>query len=292
MKVGAVFPQTEIGTDARVIRDFAVSVERAGYDYVLAYDHVVGAHPERFAGPIGGFASAPYTAEHPFHEVFTLFGHLAAVTERVELATSVIILPQRGTALAAKQAATVDILSGGRLRLGVGVGWNFAEYAALGHDFRTRGRRIEEQIAVLRMLWTQPLVTFRGAHHDLDRVGLNPLPCQRPIPVWIGSGASERSLSRVARVADGWLPLLQPGEDLGEALGRLRAHLDAERRDPSGFGIDARVNISRGDPDTWRREIDRFRALDVTHVALNTGRAGHDPRWHVDMLLRYRDLVR
>ena len=292
MKLGAVFPQTEIGTDSAIIRHFAQSLEKAGYDYLLAYDHVLGAHADRFEGPIGGFPSAPYTAEHQFHEVFTLFSHLAAVTERLEFVTSVLILPQRQTALAAKQAAAVDILSKGRLRLAVGIGWNFAEYGALGEDFHTRGRRIEEQIQVMRMLWTEPLVTFHGAYHHLDRVGINPLPFQRPIPLWVGSGASDRSLRRVARLGNGWMPLLQPGEELREALHRLRAFLEKERRDARAFGIDARLHLGRGDPDSWLRQVREMQTLGVTHLAINTGRAGRAAQWHLDMLLRVKDLVR
>lgn len=292
MKLGAVFPQTEIGTDSAIIRHFAQSLEKAGYDYLLAYDHVLGAHADRFEGPIGGFPSAPYTAEHQFHEVFTLFSHLAAVTERLEFVTSVLILPQRQTALAAKQAAAVDILSKGRLRLAVGIGWNFAEYGALGEDFHTRGRRIEEQIQVMRMLWTEPLVTFHGAYHHLDRVGINPLPFQRPIPLWVGSGASDRSLRRVARLADGWMPLLQPGEELREALHRLRAFLEKERRDARAFGIDARLHLGRGDQDSWLRQVREMQTLGVSHLAINTGRAGRAAQWHLDMLLRVKDLVR
>jgi probable F420-dependent oxidoreductase len=292
MKLGAVFPQTEIGTDSAIIRHFAQSLEKAGYDYLLAYDHVLGAHADRFEGPIGGFPSAPYTAEHPFHEVFTLFSHLAAVTERLEFVTSILILPQRQTALAAKQAAAVDILSKGRLRLAVGVGWNFAEYGALGEDFHTRGRRIEEQIQVMRMLWTEPLVTFHGAYHHLERVGINPLPLRRPIPLWVGSGASDRSLRRVARLADGWMPLLQPGEELREALHRLRAFLEKEGRGARAFGIDARLHIGRADPDSWLRQVRELRTLGVSHLAINTGRAGRPAQWHLDMLLRFKDLVR
>jgi len=292
VKLGAVFPQTEIGTDPATIRYFAQSLESAGYDYLLAYDHVLGAHPHRFQGPVGGFPSAPYTVEHPFHEVFTLFSFLAAATDRLELAASVLILPQQQTALAAKQAAAVAILSRKQLRLAVGVGWNFAEYEALGEEFHNRGLRLEEQIQLLRMLWTEPLVTFHGAYHDLEQVGINPLPLQTPIPLWIGSGASARSLRRVARLADGWMPLLQPGEDLHDALSRLRALLADEGRDARTFGIDARLNIGRGEPASWLGQVRELRTLGVTHLAINTGRAGHTAQWHLDTLLRFKDLAR
>ena len=291
MQVGAVFPQTEIGTDPALIRDFAKIVERTGYDYLLAYDHVLGAQATRFEGPIGGFPSAPYTAEHQFHEVFTLFSFLAAVTDRLRFATSVLVLPQRQTALAAKQAAAVDVLSGGRLRLAVGVGWNFAEYEALGEDFRTRGRRIEEQIRVMRLLWTEPVVTYEGAYHHLDRVGINPLPVQRPIPLWIGSGPSERSLRRVARLADGWIPLLQPHEALAEALERLRAYAEEEGRRPGAIGVDARLHIGRNEPDSWMSQLRELSALGITHLTVNSGRAGHTPDWHLERLERFKGLL-
>jgi probable F420-dependent oxidoreductase len=291
MQVGAVFPQTEIGTDPAVIRDFARTVEGAGYDYLLAYDHVLGAQATRFEGPIGGFSRAPYTAEHQFHEVFTLFAFLAAVTDRLQFATSVLILPQRQTALAAKQAAAVDVLSRGRLRLAVGVGWNFAEYEALGEDFRTRGRRLEEQIRVMRLLWTEPLVTYHGEHHHLDRVGINPLPVQRPIPLWIGSGASDRSLRRVARLADGWIPLLQPAEALTDALQRLRAYAEAEGRRPDAIGVDARLPIDRTDADSWMSRVRKLSALGVTHLTVNSGRAGHTPDWHLERLRHFKRLL-
>lgn len=291
MQVGAVFPQTEIGTDPALIRDFAKIVERTGYDYLLAYDHVLGAQATRFEGPIGGFPSAPYTAEHQFHEVFTLFSFLAALTDRLRFATSVLVLPQRQTALAAKQAAAVDVLSGGRLRLAVGVGWNFAEYEALGEDFRTRGRRIEEQIRVMRLLWTEPVVTYEGAYHHLDRVGINPLPVQRPIPLWIGSGPSERSLRRVARLADGWIPLLQPHEALAEALERLRAYAEEEGRRPGAIGVDARLHIGRNEPDSWMSQLRELSALGITHLTVNSGRAGHTPDWHLERLERFKGLL-
>lgn len=291
IQLGAVFPQADIGNDPRVIRDFAREVEQAGYDYLLAYDHVLGAEAARFRGPIGGFPRAPYTIEHPFHEVFILFSYLAAATVRLRFATSVLILPQRQTALVAKQAATLDLLSEGRVRIVVGVGWNFAEYEALGEEFGTRGRRLEEQIAVLRRLWTQPVVSERGEYHLLDRVGINPLPLQRPIPLWIGSGAADHSLRRVARLADGWMPLLQPGEHLAASVARLRAYLGETGRDPAAFGIDARLAIGRTEPSAWMREAEELAALGITHLSVNTGRDGHPPQWHAERLRRFSELL-
>src|SRR5574341_855929 len=199
MKIGVVFPQTEIGNDPAAIKAYAQAVEDMGFTHALAFDHVLGANPDRPGGWQG-----PYTYRHGFHEPFVLFGFLAAVTRRLELVTGIIILPQRQTALVAKQAAAVDVLSGGRLRLGVAVGWNPVEFEALGEDFTTRGRRIEEQIEVMRALWTRELVTIAGKHHRVTDAGLNPLPVQRPIPVWMG-GESEVVQRRMARMGDGWI---------------------------------------------------------------------------------------
>ena len=200
MHIGVVFPQVEIGTDPGAIRDYAQAVEAMGYTHILTFDHVLGVNPDRPGGWKG-----PYTYRHAFHEPFVLFGFLAAGTRRVELVTGILILPQRQTALVAKQAAELDLLTGGRLRLGVGTGRNWMEYEALNEDFASRGRRVEEQIEVLRRLWTTELVTFEGKWHHLDRMGLNPMPSQRPIPIWMGSFTKvvERVIERVARIADG-----------------------------------------------------------------------------------------
>src|SRR5262250_1474052 len=207
MQYGVVFPQTEFGNDPLAIKDYAQTADGLGYDYLLVYDHVLSAHPDR-----GRKLTGPYTHEHPFHEPFVFFGYLAAVTTRLQLTTGIIILPQRQTALVAKQAAEIDVLSGGRLRLGIGLGWNQVEYEALNQDFHTRGRRSEEQIEVLRLLWTEETVTYSGRWHRISHAGLNPRPIQRPIPIWIGSGAPqmplppEAGMRRIARLADGWFP--------------------------------------------------------------------------------------
>src|SRR5499425_3569867 len=206
MKIGVVLPQTEIGNDPGAIKAYAEAVEEMGFTHILVFDHVLGANPERPGGWKG-----PYTYRHAFHEPFVLFGFLAAATRRLGLATGIVILPQRQTALVAKQAAAVAVLSGGRLRLGVGVGWNHVEYEALNENFHTRGRRVSEQIAVMRKLWTEPIVNFKGSYPHLDRAGLNPLPVQRPIPVWMG-GMAEPVLKRVAEISDGWFPQFQPGD--------------------------------------------------------------------------------
>jgi probable F420-dependent oxidoreductase len=292
MQIGAVYPQAEIGDDAGFIRDFARAVEAAGFAYLTAFDHILGADESRFAGPIGGFPSAPYTAVHPFHEVFSLFSHLAAVTDRILFRPRVLIAPQRETGLVAKQAATLDRLSGGRLCMAVGVGWNQAEYAGLGADFSNRGRRLEEQIDVMRRLWTEPLVTFDGRWHHLDRVGINPLPLQQPIPLWIGSGPADVSLRRVARLADGWIGLLTPDQDLGEAIGRLRRFTEEAGRDPSNLAVETLIGAAGTSPADLVASVERLAAIGVTHVCLASGRgAGRSPAEHLDVLLAGHDAL-
>lgn len=196
MKIGVIFPQTEIGTDPIAIRDYAAAAEEAGYDHLVAYDHVIGANPASRPG-----WKPPYDHRNIFHEPFVLFGFLAAVTMRVELVTGIVILPQRQTVLVAKQAAAVDVLSRGRLRLGIGIGWNPVEYEALGENFHNRGRRSEEQVALLRLLWGGELVNFEGKWHKISDAGINPLPIRRSIPIWFG-GNSEPVLKRVGQIGD------------------------------------------------------------------------------------------
>ena len=198
MKIGAVYPQTELSGDPEAVRRIAASVEALGYDYLLAYDHVLGATHDREPKLTG-----PYTERHPFHDPLVMFAHVAAIARRIELVTGVLILPQRQTVLVARQAADLDLLSGGRLRLGVGIGWNYVEYEALGQSFNTRGRREEEQIGLLRRLWTEPLVDFRGEFDRVNRAALNPRP-RRAIPIWLG-GFSEPAYRRGARLADGFI---------------------------------------------------------------------------------------
>jgi probable F420-dependent oxidoreductase len=276
VKFGVTFPQTEIGTDPAAIRDFAQAAEDAGFDYLVAYDHILGAHPDRFIGRDLGFSAPPYLYDSQFHEPFTLFAFLAGVTKRIELTAGVVVLPQRQTALVAKQAAEVDLLSGQRLRLGVGVGWNFTEYEALNEDFRTRGARQEEQITVIRKLWTEELVTFRGRWHNLDRVGISPRPA-RPIPIWIGCGFQEPLLQRVARFADGWMPLPGPGRDLDPWIDRLRFHLSQQGRDIASFGLQANVRTDRGSETDWVNEAKHFRSIGATHLGMGAIVRGSPP---------------
>jgi probable F420-dependent oxidoreductase len=282
MQIGVVFPQTEIGDDPLVIRDFAQAAEGLGYRHLLVYDHVLGAVGEGRQPPLTGF----YGEKAPFHEAFVLLGYLAGLTSDIELATGVLVLPQRQTALVAKQAAEVDILSGGRLRLGVGVGWNYVEYEALNEGFSDRGRRQEEQVEVLRMLWRESVVDFTGTWHRIDRAGLLPLPT-RQIPIWFG-GWSPPAYERAARLGDGFI--VSGNRDPVAAVAEVRGRLGALGRDPAGFGID--IVTGYGDPDRWASDAEAFRDLGATHVTFRTMEAGFtSPGEHIDALERYRKAV-
>jgi len=287
MKIGVVFPQIDIGNDPQAIRDYAQAVEAMGYTHILAYDHVLGANRERYRDLTG-----PYGHRDAFHEPFVLFGFLAAATQRVGLATGILILPQRQTALVAKQAAAVDVLSGGRLRLGVAVGWNYVEYGALGEDFHTRGKRIEEQIEVLRALWTKELATIEGREHRIADAGVNPLPIQRPIPIWMG-GHSEAAMRRAARLADGWMwsGNLRPGPEAQATLDRVHQLVTAAGRRPAAFGIEGRVTLARLTPEQWADEVAGWRKMPgVTHVCVDTMRMGlTKPDQHIDTLRRFKE---
>jgi probable F420-dependent oxidoreductase len=226
-------------------------------------------------------------------------GYLAAITQRIGLCTGILILPQRQTALVAKQAAEVDVLSGGRLRLGVGIGWNHVEYEALGEDFHNRGRRSEEQIEVMRALWSQEVVDFRGRWHRIDNAGLNPLPVQRPIPVWLGAGGSagpvppERALRRVARIADGWFPFITPDQRGQEVLGRLREYIKEAGRDPSAVGIEPRIRIANRPPEEWLKELKAWEAMGASSVTMEA-RQGRLPRpaaEHIEALHQFKEVV-
>ena len=279
MRIGVVFPQTEIGSDPSVVRDYAQAAEGLGYSHLLVYDHVLGASTRNRPDWTG-----PYTSETPFHEPFVLFGYLAAVTQGLELVTGVIILPQRQTALVAKQAAEVDVLSGGRLRLGVGIGWNQVEYEALGEDFRNRGRRIEEQIDVLRSLWTDPVVDFTGRWHRIPEAGINPLPVQRPIPIWMG-GSADPVLERTGRIGDGWFPQMRPGRTAARAIELIREAAQQAGRDPNSIGIEARLNLREGDPNSWRQQMEAWQQLGATHIGINTmGMSLPSPQAHIERI--------
>lgn len=287
MNIGVVFPQVEIGQDPIAIRHYAQAVEAMGYTHILVFDHVLGANPERPGGWKG-----PYTYRHAFHEPFVLFGFLAAVTHRVELVTGILILPQRQTALVAKQAAAVDVLSGGRLRLGVAVGWNPVEFEALGETFKNRGRRIEEQIEVMRALWTKELVTLQGQWHRITDAGINPLPNRRPIPIWMG-GESEVVVRRAARLADGWMPHFRPGAEAQAIVDRLHGYIKEAGRDPAEFGIEGRMTLSQVPPEQRVKELTAWRAMrGITHLCIHTVGLGlKTADEHVKALERFKKEV-
>jgi probable F420-dependent oxidoreductase len=232
------------------------------------------AHPEGPAlAPTGAGGGWAYTHRDPFHEPFVLFGYLAALVD-LELVTGILILPQRQTALVAKQAAEIDVLTGGRLRLGVGLGWNGVEYEALGQSFADRGRRIEEQVQVLRALWTDPVVTFDGEHHRIVGAGILPLPVQRPIPIWMGSRASGPALRRIGRLADGWITMGGPDETFDAAWTTIRRAAEEAGRDPDGIGLEGRLEYRDGDLDRIAREAAAWRDRGASHLGVNTMRAG------------------
>ncbi len=261
------FPQTELGGDVGAVRAYGEGIAALGFTHVLAYDHVLGADPAAHA-PWAG----PYDVTTTFHEPFVMFGFLAAVAD-VELVTGVIVLPQRQTALVAKQAAEVDLLTGGRFRLGVGVGWNHVEYTALGQPFSERGRRIGEQIGLLRRLWTEQSVTHEGTFDRIEAAGLAPLPMQRPIPIWIG-GSSEPVYRRIGRLADGWFPQVRPGADLDRALAVIAGAAEAAGRDPAAIGMEGGVRWDGDDAERLARQVERWRAAGATHLSVDTMRTG------------------
>jgi probable F420-dependent oxidoreductase len=288
VKIGITFPQVEIGTDPIVLRDYAQAAEGLGYTHILAYDHVLGADTSNRPP---GFR-APYTKDSVFHEPFTLYSYLSAFTSTIEFVTGIIILPQRQTALVAKQAACVDVLSGGRLRLGVGLGWNAIEYESLNEDFHTRGRRMSEQVEVMRALWTQDVVEFHGRWHHIDRAGIKPLPVQRPIPVWMG-GMSEPVLKRLAKIADGWFPQFADVHDpqAKETVDRMQSYVREYGRSPADVGIEGRVSMSAGTPDDWGKAIERWGELGAGWMQINTMGAGWQERDHIEAMRRFKDEV-
>jgi probable F420-dependent oxidoreductase len=266
MRVGVIFPQTEIGPDPGAVRAYATAVAELGFTHVLAYDHVLGA--DRAAHPDW---DGPYDIDDAFHEPMVLYGFLAAITT-LELVTGIVIAPQRQTALLAKQAAEIDLLTGGRLRLGVGIGWNPVEYACLGQDFTHRGRRLEEQVPLLRRLWTERSVTFAGRYDRIDGAGIAPLPVQRPIPIWFGAH-SLPAYRRAGRLADGWFPHMQPGPELDEARQVVHTAAAQAGRDPAAVAMEGRVGVGRG-ADAVADAVARWRGAGATHVSVGTTRAG------------------
>lgn len=291
MKVGAIFPQTECGTDVGAIGEFVRTVEALGFDHLFVADHVLGADPRFHAHP----SLVAYSHETVVHEALTLMAYLAAVTRRLTLATGILILPQRQTALVAKQAAEIDVLSGGRLRLGIGVGWNAVEYEALNETFENRGRRSAEQVAVLRALWTQPVVDFRGEFHRISHAGLNPMPIQRPIPIWFGVGGRERSvppdaaLRRIARLADGWSPNLTPDAQGQAIVARVHQYAREAGRDPATLPLEGRIRLAGEGSDGWATQVNAWKALGATSVIAEPRGADLSfPDGHLDVLRRFK----
>jgi len=285
-QTGAFFPTRDMPADPAQIRDWAQAAEGMGYDYLEVSDHVLGA--DRAALPD---FEGPYDVDDSFHETFCTLSFIAAVTEKVGLASGVLILPQRQTALVAKQAAQVDVLSNGRLRLGIGVGWNPVEYEALGEDWSKRGRRQAEQVALMNQLWTRRTVDFEGTFDTVKHAGVNPLPVQRPIPVWFGGGA-DPVLRRAAKLGQGWIPLGNPGSKTGAMLEALRGYLAEEGRDPAEFGIEAWIRYGDGDPDGWRATADKWLPLGATHLTFYTSGQGTGPLdKQIEAMRAFKDAV-
>jgi probable F420-dependent oxidoreductase len=286
MQTGVIYPQSELPTDPDTVRAYVGQVEELGYRHIAIYDHVLGADPAVHAGWKG-----PYDVDTTFHEPLVFYGFLAAITQ-LELVTGIVVAPQRQTALLAKQAAEVDVLSKGRFRLGIGVGWNPVEYEALGQNFSTRGQREEEQIGLLRRLWTERSVTHDGPFDRIVGAGLAPVPIQRPIPIWLG-GMSPVAYRRMGRLADGWFPRVEPGPDLDAARAIIAAAAAEAGRDPAAIGMEPRVRWGAGSTDELSRKAQRWRDAGATHLSVDT--MGSELRGldaHLDALARAGDVLR
>jgi probable F420-dependent oxidoreductase len=267
MQIGAVLPHNEIGTDPGAIKAYAQGLEDLGIVNVLLYDHVLGADPDR----PGGWKGA-YDKDVAFHEPFSIFPFVAAVTTTLEMVTAVLILPQRQTVLVAKQAAELAILSGNRFRLGIGTGWNVVEYVGLNETFSNRGKRQAEQVELMRRLWAEDTFTFDGEYHTIDAAGINPRPTES-IPIWFG-GSAPAVLERTARLGDGWIPLGTPNDASAERLAAIRTAREAAGLSMDGFAVQAQAQYAGGDPDRWRSHAARWEALGATHLAIATHNAG------------------
>jgi probable F420-dependent oxidoreductase len=285
MQIGVVYPQTELRGDPAAVRRIGRAVEDLGFDHLLAYDHVLGAvHTDRTRQLTG-----PYTEHDPFHDPFVMFAYLAGVTKRIKFATGVIVLPQRQTALVARQAADVDLLSGGRLRLGVGVGWNHVEYEALGQEFRTRGARQEEQIELLRRLFTEPIVDFSGRFHRVDRASLVPKPT-RTIPIWLG-GSSEAAFDRAARLADGFIFSGGGVDHTVDVWKRLRDRVRGLGRSGDDFGADWAA-LPQGGVGDVTADVDAWREAGGTHISVVSMGLGLDSAdGHIEYLASVADAL-
>jgi probable F420-dependent oxidoreductase len=266
MQLGALVPFTDTGGDPSLVRDFAQTLETMGYDFLEAPDHVVCSNPATNAGtdPRRGIA------DEMFHDPFVLLGYLAAATTKLTFSTGVLIVAQRQTVLVAKQAVCLDVLSGGRFRLGVGVGWNPVEFTALNENFHNRGRRSEEQAQVMQALWAQPYVTFKGRYHTIDDAGINPRPASGRVPLWFG-GHHEHTLPRIAKWGDGWMPNAHPPDQAAlDIFAELRRLTEAAGRDPASIGIEVWTSCGQGSEADWRREIDFWKRAGTSHICLTT----------------------
>jgi probable F420-dependent oxidoreductase len=293
MKLGVTLPLIDIGGEPAVVREFAETAEALGYDFLGTPDHVLGVN--KASRPDWGNRN---TSEDYFHDPFVLFAFLAGLTRKIHFSTEVLILAQRQAALVAKQAASLDVLSGGRFRLGVGIGWNPVEFTALNENFKNRGRRSEEQVKVMRALWAEPHVSFKGEWHTIEDAGINPLPLDRRVPVWFG-GHDERALQRIARHGDGWIMLSYAlGPESSAAFAKLRATASAAGRDPKSLGLAVWVSAV-GDEKGWRAELAAWKTAGVTHITLNNVYAryhhkridGRTVREHIEAMKRYRAAV-
>ena len=285
MQIGAVLSQAEVAGDVAQLRDYAQAVEGLGYDFLVTADHVVGSTPE--AHPE---LTRVYSIDSMLHEPLGLFAFLAGVAPKLGFLTSVVILPQRQAVLAAKQAAEVDVLSGGKFRFGVGIGWNPVEFEALGMEFRNRARRFEEQIEVMRRLWTERTVTFDGRYHKLSAAGINPRPVQQPIPIWIGAG-SEPAVKRACQIADGYLPLSPIAGSYDATMEKVHGWLREAGRDLASFGVEGRLNAGQGGPEDWRKTVDLWKRHGASHLSVSTGGVG-GPDAHVERLRQALEVIR
>jgi probable F420-dependent oxidoreductase len=285
MKIGVIFPQTEFPADPIAVRDYTQAVEGMGFTHLHAYDHVLGANPDR----PGGWTGA-YTHQSSFFEPFLLFSYLAGLVNKLEFATGILILPQRQTALVAKQAATLDVLCNGRFRLGVGLGWNEVEYIALGENFHNRGKRLEEQVELLRLLWTQPLVKFEGRWHHILDAGLNPMPVQQPIPIWFG-GMDDRALRRMARMGDGWMLNIRTIDQARPVMEKLYQYLEEAGRNRSSFGIEPRLNMNIIKQEEWLSFTRTWEVMGATHLMVNSMGCGFEsPTAHIEALKDFAEI--
>ena len=284
MRPNAFFPSLDIGTDPAKIRDWAQAAEDLGFAYIEVPDHVFGARARDGWVPL-------YNEKDPFHETFVTLGFLAAVTKTIGLSTGILITPQRQTGVIAKQAAEVDLLSGGRLRLGIGVGWNHVEYEALGMEWQTRGARQAEQVEVLRRLWSEDLVTFEGRFHRLKDVSIVPMPVQRPIPIWFG-GSSDAVVARAARLGDGWMPIMAPDAQAEQKFRALREHLKSFGRDSAKFGIEAWLRMHGPDLQAWTAAADGWRRLGADMVMLYPMYRIANVDDHIETLRQFNEVAR